>query len=125
MSIQFVLCNDIDCPLNHDKQCLAKWITVKKDGRCSVRDQLHEDKWPTENYVDMKECLNKSCDHWEMDEATEKGQCGFRENLFFKLRRVEDEKKRKMMIGPFCSEFERQIGQPDPFSNVTNVPERK
>lgn len=124
MSLQFVACNAVDCPMNEGKQCRSPWIMVDKDGKCAIRDQPMTDKSQVETYVEIKECRCKSCDQWELNEVNKMGQCGFREDLFFRLRKTLDYKNKVCMAGPFCFTYEKQIDEPDPFA-ASNVPDRE
>jgi hypothetical protein len=99
MSMQFISCNDVDCPLNESKQCRAPFIFVAADGTCSVRNSgPYDNKAEVESYVNLKRCECTKCDHWEED-AMGEGSCGFRGNLFFTAVNI-------------CHEFEKQIGEP-------------
>jgi len=91
---------------------------VDEDGRCAIRDGgPHEDKSPTEKYVELRECNCKSCNHWEEDKATQKGDCGLHEDLFFKILNIKDEynPKKSQPDGPFCHAYDKQIPKTPPF----------
>lgn len=99
MSLQFVSCSDVGCPMNSGKQCRAPFIFVDADGRCSIKaNGPYDNKAAIESYVDLKTCDCERCDHWEQDNQG-KGVCGFRADLFFGP-------------GNICHEFDKQIGQP-------------
>ena len=117
MSIQFVSCNDESCPLNEGKNCRASWLMVDEDGKCAIRDQCHDEKSTIETYVDLKECRCESCNNWELDEASQIGQCGLREDLFFRLKKTLKDKK-EVFLGPFCFSYEKQISEPGAFDKV-------
>ena len=83
----------------------------------------HEEKSPTEGYVEIKECKCQECDSWELDydvkddEGNPTGRCGLEDSLSFVSRvdPVEEEE------GPKCLIFENQVGTP-PWA--TNVPDQ-
>jgi hypothetical protein len=96
--------------MNDQKQCRAPFIFVDKDGSCMIRSQgPFENKSEMERYVDLQECHCKKCRHWEVDEATDMGQCGFRAPLFF-------DKAGK------CDEFAKQVEEPG-FSTIVSIPQ--
>lgn len=106
MNARFVACTCISCPMNGDKQCRAPFLMVDEDGHCLIKDAgPYTNKAPTESYVDIMECRCKSCQHNEKDEsmATPRFVCGLGEDLFFKLRQVNDKEV------ALCHAYEKQV----------------
>lgn len=116
MSMRFVACSAIDCPMNQEKQCRAPFIMVDKEGYCIIKGNgPHDMKSITESYVDIRECRCKDCNNWEIDkmlsdETREIGVCGLGLDLFFTKRDVLGTSCAK------CNTFEKQISKPG-FSN--------
>ena len=104
----FVTCSEESCPSNCLKSCRAKALSVGAKAECEAFAKK-VDKSLTDNYVDVEGCAVSKCDHWEIDEATNKGKCGFSGDLHF-----------SKMEGapPICMEFKTQIGQPGFAANV-------
>jgi hypothetical protein len=101
---QFVACADESCPMNADRQCRSPFIVVDEDGFCALRKNngpfpIKSQKSQTESYVTIRECKCLHCRHWEVDEETEFGACGIRDDLFFNIRNM-------------CDAFEKQIEEP-------------
>ena len=106
MNPQFVSCSDQSCPFNEQKGCRSPFIIVVENGKCSIRESgPFDNKASIETYVDIKECRCQKCHHWELDEATNIGRCGFADSLFFNQYRNEP-------LGPICNTFEKQVQQP-------------
>ena len=81
---QFVSCTDEGCPLNQNRRCHSLLISVDEAGCCTIRNNgPHDPKSPTENYVEITECLCQKCQFWELDESTRLGKCGFNASLAF------------------------------------------
>jgi hypothetical protein len=125
MSIQFVACACLDCPMNEGKQCRAPFIFVDKNGLCTIKDNgPYDNKSAMERYVDLQECHCDRCRHWEMDEATQMGQCGFRSDLFFnkEVSTLVSGSGAEQRVSSKCEEFAKQIPEPG-FSTTVNIPE--
>ena len=109
-TMQFIGCNDDECPLNQDRQCRAPWIAVDSDGNCITRSKgPFDNKSETERYVELSSCSCTSCVLWEReDDDSDEGRCGAGKDLHFVPRDA----------GVKCLEFEKQIDEPDPFSTT-------
>lgn len=114
-NMQFVTCNETTCPFNEGRECRASFLMIDSNGKCVIKDKGPFDgKAVTQNYVDIRECRCKVCNHWEKDELTEIGQCGLRDSLHFNQRKVDPNQP----TGPSqaaCSTFEQQVEQPENF----------
>lgn len=111
MNQRFVSCTATSCPMNSDKQCRAPFLMVDQEGKCLIMDNgPHECKSPTENYVDIKECRCKGCNHWELNESGHQpiGSCGLGADLFFRLIKDDDG-----VASAGCHDFQKQIKPPD------------
>lgn len=97
----FVTCSVVSCPSNSLKTCRAKSLTVGSTGECQACNQ-QVDRSVTDNYVDVEACACQKCDHWELDEATNRGKCGASSPLHFTNTNSI----------PICMDFKKQIGQP-------------
>lgn len=75
-SRQFISCTITSCPWNETKQCRSPSIIVNKHGICDTKNNYNEKyKMLSDGYVEIIECLNEECDHWELDCSTRKGKC--------------------------------------------------
>jgi hypothetical protein len=100
MARQFVACADTSCPLNELKQCRAPFIFVGEDGTCMIRPQgPYENKSQIENYVEIKGCSCQKCNHWEIDQVSNRGICALAADLTF------DKQNR-------CNDYAKQIAEP-------------
>lgn len=103
--MQFVSCSDVSCPFNELKQCRAPFIAIDEQGLCVIKEGgPFGNKSQTERYVEIKECRCQLCNYWELDDSTNIGSCGLRENLHFEAR--------KDLVGPKCSTYDKQIEKP-------------
>lgn len=110
MSMQFISCGDTGCPMNEGKTCRARFIFVGGDGECRLKKEgPHKDKAPIEGYVELRECRCSTCNYWELDEATQVGQCAAREDLFFFISKADLAREDS---SPVCNNFRAQISQP-------------
>jgi hypothetical protein len=92
------------------KTCRSRAIFVGDDGACRVKKEgPHGNKAEIEGYVDLRECRCSRCNYWELDERTQIGQCGAREDLFFFMARRDAEQGES---SPVCNNFRKQIDQP-------------
>lgn len=114
--MQFVSCWDTECPFNAAKACMAKEISVNESGACRTRFGQGK-KSEIEGYVKIAECSCSRCNNWELDEATNLGKCGLREDLLFSLIRQADGSIKKE--APKCDTFaNKQISEPGFAANV-------
>jgi hypothetical protein len=112
----FVTCAAGTCPMNDGHQCRAPFVAIDGLGTCFTKDAgPHANKSMTENYVDVRACENKKCNHWEQDKVTETGICGFAADLNFVLRKGEGGEDLAV-----CSNFDSQIEEPGFWAKVDN-----
>lgn len=104
--MQFVSCSDTACPFNEGKSCRAPFIAINELGQCMIREYgPFENKATTESYVEIRECRCQKCHHWELDDASNVGTCGLRDDLVF--IQLKD-----LVLGPKCNAYNKQISSP-------------
>lgn len=100
MSTQFIACACEGCQFNDSTQCRATYILVGDKGDCkALKNNIGCGKSNVETYVELKECQNPKCRHWEKEAETGVGVCGYATDLFFNLKGV-------------CEEFDTQPQEP-------------
>jgi len=113
----FVACTDLECPLNEDRKCRSTFLSIDELGCCVLRNNgPYDPKSPTDNYVEIAECLCQKCEFWELDEALGIGKCGRAADLSFMGERDSEG-------FPYCvcREIAGQINPPK-FSRGTATP---
>lgn len=104
-NMQFVTCNHQTCPFNADRTCRARIIWVDEQGFCLGEDfKEHNDKSPTNQYVNVAECRNQACDNFDIDRASECGMCNLNSSLHFDSLEISDENKK-----PICHWFNNRV----------------
>lgn len=125
VNMRFVSCTDESCPLNSQRQCRGPYIMLGENGECVTRiEGPHDNKSETEDYVEIRECCNTRCIHWQQDEESEIGVCGLADDLKIvkvvlqgpdgqELFERDESGKTVPKVSTVCMIYNNQIQQPD------------
>ncbi len=122
MSNQFIICTDINCPMNEGQECHSPFIFANENGECSIKDNgPYDNKSLTTNYVEVKECLCCDCIYWKegLLNGEPIGLCDYGSDLTFDIQK--DKSGLSIFeLPPKCLVYSNQIKET---GFAMNVPE--